>query len=75
VTAGSRGLVAGAKLLVNEGAKVVVAARDEQVLQNQSRTRRHDVAVGLNSDLIDPATAERLTAAAIAPLADLTDAL
>lgn len=68
VTAGSRGLgFAGAKLLVNEGAKVVVAARDEQVLAESIRELGgHDVAVGLNSDLIDPATAERLTAAAIA---------
>ena len=68
VTAGSRGLgFAGAKLLVNEGAKVVVAARDEQVLAESIRELGgHDVAVGLGSDLIDPATAERLTAAAIA---------
>ena len=50
VTAGSRGLGFGLReVVVNEGAKVVVAARDEQVPQNQSANGGHDVAVGLNS--------------------------
>ncbi len=68
VTAGSRGLgFAGAKLLVDEGANVVVAARDEQVLANAIKDLGgHERAVGLASDLADPATAERLTAATIA---------
>ncbi|MFA7265230.1 MAG: SDR family oxidoreductase [Candidatus Nanopelagicales bacterium] len=68
VTAGSRGLgFAGAKFLVEQGAHVVVAARDEQVLANSIKELGgHERAVGLASDLTDPATAERLTAAAIA---------
>ncbi len=68
VTAGSRGLgFAGAKLLVNEGANVVVAARDEQVLANAVKDLGgHERAMGFASDLADPATAERLTAAAVA---------
>lgn len=68
VTAGSRGLgFAGAKFLVAQGAHVVVAARDEQVLADAIKELGgHERAVGLASDLADPATAERLTAAAIA---------
>lgn len=68
VTAGSRGLgLAGAKTLVSQGAKVVIAARDEQVLANAVKELGgHDQAVGLASDLADEATAERLTAASIA---------
>ena len=68
VTAGSRGLgFAGAQSLIDNGAKVVIAARDEQVLGNAiKQLGGHDRAVGLASDLADEATAERLTAAAIA---------
>lgn len=68
VTAGSRGLgFASAKFLVEHGAHVVVAARDEDVLASAVKDLGgHERAVGLASDLSDPATAERLTAAAIA---------
>jgi 3-oxoacyl-[acyl-carrier protein] reductase len=68
VTTGSSGLgLATARFLVDAGAKVVVACQDEEELVpvlgllggNQN-------AVGLAADLRDPATPERLTAAAVA---------
>ena len=68
VTAGSRGLgFAGAKALVNEGAKVVVAGRDEEVLaQAVKQLGGYDNAVGLSGDLNDSTTSEQLTATAVA---------
>ncbi len=68
VTAGSRGLgFAGAQFLISQGANIIVAARDEQVLANAVKELGgHERAVGLASDLTEPETAERLTAAALA---------
>lgn len=68
VTAGSRGLgFAGSEFLIEQGANIIVASRDEDDLAAAiKRFGGHDRAVGLASDLTDPATAERLTAAAIA---------
>lgn len=76
VTGGSRGLgFATAKALVNEGAKVVLAARDQGRLDEAVAELGSSNAVGLASDLRDEPTAERLTAAAFARFGRLDGAL
>ena len=67
VTGGSRGLgLATAAALVADGAKVVLAARDDATLAEASASLGGgDNAVGLRTDLVDPPAAERLAAAAI----------
>ena len=77
VTGGSRGLgLASAEVLVAEGARVVVVARDQQGLdQAVERLGGGDHAVGLPADLGDPATAERVVAAAVARYGRLDGAL
>jgi 3-oxoacyl-[acyl-carrier protein] reductase len=77
VTGGSRGLgLATASALVAEGARVVLAARDQAVLDEATTALGGgDHAVGLVSDLADPEGAERLAAAAIARYGRLDGAL
>ena len=77
VTGGSRGLgLATAQALVAEGARVVVVARDEQVIAEAVEgLGGHDVAVGLPGDLADPSTAERVVAAAVARYGRLDGAM
>lgn len=65
VTGGSSGLGLGAaRQLVLEGARVVLAARDEAALAAAVADLGEDSAVGLSADLTDPATPEALVAAA-----------
>ncbi|HET8659660.1 MAG TPA: SDR family oxidoreductase [Micromonosporaceae bacterium] len=66
LTGASRGLgFATASCLVADGARVVVSARDGQrVAQAVSQLGGEEHAVGLSADLADPATADRLVAAA-----------
>ncbi|MBI1376032.1 MAG: SDR family oxidoreductase [Frankiales bacterium] len=68
VTGGSRGLgLATAQGLVAEGAHVVLAARDQQALDEAVALLGGGAsAVGLTADLADPASAERVVAAAVA---------
>ena len=62
VTGGSRGLgLAAAQALVEEGAQVVLAARDADVVR---RTAERLGAVGVAADLADPDAPARLVAAA-----------
>ena len=77
VTGGSRGLgLACAEALVAEGAHVVVVARDQRALDDAvERLGGGDHAVGLPADLADPATAERVVAAAVARYGRLDGAL
>ncbi len=77
VTGGSRGLgLATAEALVSEGARVVIAARDEDALASAVATLGGpDVAVGLPGDLADPSTAERIIAASVARFGRLDGAL
>jgi 3-oxoacyl-[acyl-carrier protein] reductase len=77
VTGGSRGLgLASAEALVAEGARVVVVARDQQAIDDAvGRLGGGDHAVGLPADLGDPATAERVVAAAVARYGRLDGAL
>jgi 3-oxoacyl-[acyl-carrier protein] reductase len=76
VTGGSRGLgFATASVLVSEGAKVVLAARDETLVTEAAHKLGSDVAVGLAEDLGRPGTAERLVAAANARFGGLDGAL
>jgi 3-oxoacyl-[acyl-carrier protein] reductase len=77
VTGGSRGLgLASAEALVGEGARVVVVARDQHALDDAvERLGGGDHAVGLPADLADPATAERVVAAAVARYGRLDGAL
>ncbi len=77
VTGGSRGLgLATASALAAEGAKVVLAARDESQLGEAVETLGGtEHAVGLPTDLADPAAAERLVAAAVARFGRLDGAL
>ncbi|MFG3493412.1 SDR family oxidoreductase [Streptomyces sp. NPDC047928] len=64
VTGASRGLGnASARALAAEGAKVVVAARDEKAVAEAAAGIGQD-AVGVAADNADPATAERLVATA-----------
>jgi 3-oxoacyl-[acyl-carrier protein] reductase len=68
VTGGSRGLgFATAQVLVGEGAQVVISSRDEQaVTRAATELGGSDHAVGLTEDNVDPGSAERLVAAAVA---------
>ncbi len=68
VTTGSSGLgLATARALVAAGAKTVIACQDEDELAPVvDHLGGHDSAVALAADLRDPATPERLTAAAVA---------
>lgn len=76
VTGGSRGLgFATATALVAEGARVVLAARDEASVTEAAHKLGPDVAVGLAEDLAKPGTAERLVAAANARFGQLDGAL
>jgi 3-oxoacyl-[acyl-carrier protein] reductase len=77
VTGGSRGLgFAAAEVLVAEGAHVIVAARDQQGLDEAvARLGGSGSAVGLQADLADPAAAERLIAGAVARYGRLDGAL
>lgn len=77
VTGGSRGLGrATARALVSEGARVVLAARDEAVLAEAvAELGGGDHAVGLPTDLTDADAAERLPAAAVARFGRLDGAL
>ncbi len=76
VTGGSRGLgFATASVLVSEGARVVLAARDEALVTEAAHKLGQDVAVGFAEDLGKPGTAERLVAAANARFGQLDGAL
>lgn len=76
VTGGSRGLgLAGAKALIAEGAKVVIAARDSDVVDSATNELGPDSCVGLVGDLADPTTAERLVAASVGRFGRIDGAL
>lgn len=76
VTGGSRGLGrATADALVAEGAKVLVAARDQDALDATVAAMPPDQAVAIPADLADPSSAERLVAAANARFGRLDGAL
>jgi 3-oxoacyl-[acyl-carrier protein] reductase len=76
VTGGSRGLgLASASALVAEGARVVVAARDQQGIDEAITELGSSNAVGVPADLADPASAERVVAAAVARFGRLDGAL
>ena len=65
VTGASRGLgLATARELVADGARVVLAARDAGAVQAAAE-QLGDAAVGVAADLADPATPDRLVAAAL----------
>lgn len=68
ITTGSSGLgLATARFLVSVGAKTVVACQDdEELVPVLAQLGGNANAVGLTADLRDPATPERLTAAAVA---------
>jgi len=68
VTTGSSGLgLVTARFLVSAGAKVVIACQDdEDLVPVLGQLGGNENAVGLTADLRDPATPERLTAAAVA---------
>lgn len=67
VTGASRGLgFATAQVLVDEGARVVVASRDEAAVTRAARDLGSDRAVGLAEDIGKAGAAERLVAAAVA---------
>ena len=73
VTGGSRGLgLAGAQALVDEGAQVVLSARDEQGVR---RAADQLGATGVAADLADPATPARLVEAARSTYGRLDGAL
>jgi len=75
VSGGSRGLGrASADVLVAEGARVVITARDEEVVTEAARSYG-DSALGLASDNADPAAPGRLVAAAVARFGRLDGAL
>lgn len=77
VTGGSRGLgFATAKALVDDGAKVLLTARDPGVLAAAAEALGGpNHAVGLPSDLTDPEAPERLVAATVARFGRLDGAL
>lgn len=77
VTGGSRGLGrACAEVLVAEGARVAIGARDEARLSDVvASLGGADVALGVTGDLTDPSYAERLTAAAVARFGRLDGAV
>ncbi|MEI6374180.1 MAG: SDR family oxidoreductase [Actinomycetes bacterium] len=70
VTGGSKGMGrATAQVLLDEGANVVVGARDASVLESAVRHMSETSAgrvIGVAADLADPSAAERLAAAAVA---------
>ena len=66
VTGASRGLgLATATVLAEEGAQVLMCARDEAALQKATESLAGDRAMALPGDLTDTALGERLAAAAI----------
>lgn len=76
VTGGSRGLgFATATALVAEGARVVLAARDETAVTEAAHKLGPEMAVGLAEDLGRAGTAERLVAAAHGRFGQLDGAL
>ena len=76
LTGASRGLgLAAAQALVEEGASVVVAARDRASLTAAAGRLGEGRAVALPADLADPDAAERLVAGAIARFGRLDGAL
>ena len=79
VTGGSRGLgLATARVLLDEGASVVLGARDDAVLEQASAALAHESpgrVVGIATDVADPSGAERLAAAAVARFGRLDGAL
>ena len=76
LTGASRGLgLAAAQALVEEGASVVVAARDRASLTAAAGRLGEGRAVALPADLTDPDAAERLVAGAIARFGRLDGAL
>ena len=76
VTGASRGLgFATAQVLVNEGARVVVASRDEAAVTRAAHELGSQRAVGFAEDIGRPGAAERLVAAAVACFGQLDGAL
>jgi len=76
VTGGSRGLgLAAAQALVDDGAKVVIAARDQNGIDEAIAQLGSENVVGLPADLADPTSAERIVAAAVARFGRLDGAL
>lgn len=76
VTGGSRGLGrAAAAVLVAEGARVVLGARDPNQLADAVDTLGADAALGVPADITQPEAAERLVAAAVARFGRLDGAL
>lgn len=77
VTGASRGLGrAGAKILVEEGARVVVASRDEASLRTSATSLGPpDRVLPVPADLADPTAPERLVAAAVGRFGRLDGAL
>lgn len=67
VTGGTSGLgLAGARALVNEGARVTVLSRDPQRVERAVQDLGFESTVGLAADMSDPSFAERSVAATIA---------
>lgn len=76
ITGASRGLgLAAARALADEGANVVMTARDEQVLASAVAGIGGGRAVALPGDMADPAAAERLVAGTIARFGRLDGSL
>lgn len=76
VTGASRGLgYATAQVLVNEGARVVVASRDETSVTRAAQELGSTRAVGFAEDIAKPGAAERLVAAAMGRFGQLDGAL
>jgi 3-oxoacyl-[acyl-carrier protein] reductase len=76
VSGGSRGLgLATARVLVAEGARVVLSGRDGHAVLAASAQLRTDLAIGIAADNADPQAAERLVAAAVARFGRLDGAL
>ncbi|TAK69609.1 MAG: SDR family oxidoreductase [Actinomycetota bacterium] len=77
VTGGSRGLgLAAAYTLLEEGAQVVIAGRDEESLAEATHALGHSgQVVALAADLADPSAAERLVAGAVARFGRIDGAL
>ncbi len=76
VTGGSAGLgKAGAQCLVQEGARVLIASRDEEAVHAAVDDLGPDNAVGIAADIGEEPTAERVVAAAVARFGRLDGAL
>jgi 3-oxoacyl-[acyl-carrier protein] reductase len=76
ITGGTGGLGrATAKVLVDEGAQVVVSSRDPRAVLTAASELRTDRTLGVPADNADPAAPERLVAAAIARFGRLDGAL